>query len=672
MPVYEYQGKHYDIATADPAEAKSKIMSHLGQDKKEPQKKESTPAAPKESGSFETLKDIGVGFGTGIAEPVLGAAELVPGAIGRGAAGLSKDLEAAYQESARRSPIATRVGYVPGMAATALAPVGAGLKLAKGANLLTKALAGGAGAGIGGFALTPTGKQDYGERMSEKAGTGLVSAGLGAALPAVPGVYKAGKKFVGAGYDAITGKAAREAESQAKNLQAVIPQVGEAGKQAIGQRAEELTAAETKKRARQETNLKAAQEKATGAAQAEREVAAQKYSDLGRPGNPADLGDDMQRRITGTESTRTSRRAQQAEKDFGDYFKQAEGFETSKPRQAMIAKLKAMTESASVGSPGRKYAAEALNNLEKSTNAKGAEIEFRKYFQEASAPQQVGFGAEEQNAVRKVSDIIGEALDTHAPKRIEARNTYKEFSTPLDAYETQFGKKAVKEEAGVQGRLQMKPSDYPSTYFKDRDTVRNLREQLAGDEAAVRKFANQHAVNELQGKNASQAQQWLNSNQKWLDEVPGLNERVNKYVQQLAKSEAGAATKEGQAAKLGAKKGEVVSARQKAEADIASSKKTQIETIEDQVRNLSTLGPEQMTGAADKLVKSLGAMRDVNGKPVVDQKILDGLIQQMNMVDNAYGASKKAGELKRAIIIKGLSAAGIGSGVYAGAKYLGD
>ena len=41
MPVYEYQGKHYDMATTDPAEAKSKIMSHLGQDKKEPEKKES-------------------------------------------------------------------------------------------------------------------------------------------------------------------------------------------------------------------------------------------------------------------------------------------------------------------------------------------------------------------------------------------------------------------------------------------------------------------------------------------------------------------------------------------------------------------------------------------------------------------------------------------------------
>jgi len=631
---------------------------------------------PKEKGFLdtagETAVDLAKGFGTGIAEPVLGAAELVPGAIGRGAAGLSKDLEESYQKSAARSPIATRVGYVPGMAATALAPVGAGLRVAKGAGLLTKALAGGAGAGIGGFALTPTGKQDYGERMAEKAGTGLVSAGLGAALPAVPGVYKAGKKFIGAGYDALTGKAAREAEAAATGLKQAIPEFGEAGKQAISQRAEELTKAETEKRARQEANLKTAQTKATGEAQAQRESIAQRYSDLGKPANPADLGDEMQRRITGTESTRTSRRAQQASKDFGDYFKQAEGFETSKPREAMIEKLKAMAESASVGSPGRKYAAEALNNLQKSTNAKGAEIEFRKYFQEASAPQQTGFGAEEQNASRKVSEIIGEALDTHAPKRIEARNTYKEFSTPLDAYETQFGKKAVKEEAGVQGRLQMKPSDYPNTYFKDRDTVRNLREQLAGDEAAVRKFANQHAVNELQGKTAAQAETWLKSNQKWLDEVPGLNERVNKYVEELGRAEAGAATKEAQAAKLGAKKGEIISARQKAESDIAKSATSQVQTIEDQVRNLSTLAPEQMSGAADKLVKTLGTMRDVNGKPIVDQKVLDGLIQQMNMVDNAYGASKKAGELKRAIIIKGLSAAGIGSGVYAGAKYLGD
>jgi hypothetical protein len=627
--------------------------------------------APKESSGFETLKDIGVGLGTGLAEPVLGAAELIPGDIGRGAAGLSKDLESAYQRSAARSPIATRVGYVPGMAATALAPVGTGLRLAKGAGLLTKALYGGAGAGIGGFALTPTGKQDYGERMGEKATTGLVSAGLGAALPAVPGVYKAGKKFLGTGFDAVTGKAAREAEAAAGNLKQAIPQTAEAGKQAIAGRAEQLTQAETEKRARQEANLKAAQGKATDAAQAEREVAAQKYSDLGKPVNPGILGDEMQRRITGTKATRESTISRQADKDFGDYFKQAEGFETSKPREAMIARLKAMAEDPDAGSPGRAYATEALNNLQKSNTAKGAEIEFRKYFQEASAPQQKSFGAEEQQASRKVSDIIGEALDTHAPKRIEARKDYRSFSERLDSYETQKGARGVKEERNVQDRLQMPPSDYPKEYFKDRDSVKLLREQLAGDQDAVRKFANQHAVNELKGKSAAQAQTWLNSNQKWLDEVPGLNERVNKYVQDLARSEAGAATKEAQAAKLGAKKGEIITARQATEKQIADLARNQIKDIENQIKQLDLIEPEKMSGAASKLVKTLQQARDVNDKPIVDEKITQLLTQQFKMVDDAYGASQKAGELKRAILIKALSAAGLGTGVYAGAKYLG-
>ena len=31
MPVYEYEGQHYDIDTTDQAEAKKKILAHLGQ-----------------------------------------------------------------------------------------------------------------------------------------------------------------------------------------------------------------------------------------------------------------------------------------------------------------------------------------------------------------------------------------------------------------------------------------------------------------------------------------------------------------------------------------------------------------------------------------------------------------------------------------------------------------
>jgi len=619
-----------------------------------------------------TLYDVGVGLGTSIAEPVLGAAELLPGAVGRGAANLSNKLESAYQQSANRSPIATRAGYIPGVLATSLVPGGAAFKATEGAGLLARALGTGAGAGLGAFVSTPTGKENYGERMGEKAQTGAISAALGGALPVVPAVYKGGKKFLGEAYGALTGKAAREAEEAAARLKQAIPQTAEAGKQIIAGRAEELTKEETQRRARQEVNLKQAQRKFTDAAQAERESAAQKYSALGKPANPAKLGDDMQRRITGTKATRESTIARQAENDFGEYFQQAKGFEKSKPREDMIARLKAMSQDPNAGSPGREYAAEALNNLQKSTTAKGAEIEFRKYFQRASAPQEYKFGAEEQQAVRNVSDIIGNALDTHAPKRIKARKNYKDFSERLDSYETQKGARGVKEERNVQDRLQMAPSDYPKQYFKDRDSVRLLREQLAGDEAAVRKFANQHAVNELENKTASEAQTWLKNNQKWLDEVPGLNERVGKYVEDLSRSEAAAKLKTEQAGKLGTKKAEVVSARQNREGDIANLVESQKKQLENQVVELNTTDPQKMSGAAKKLIDTLSTMRDANNQLVVDEKVVQNLRQQMKMVEDAYGASEKAAALKRSIIIKGLSAVGFGSGVYAGAKYLGD
>ena len=44
MPVYEYQGQHYDISETDPAKAKEKILAHLG--KSEPEAKVSVESSP--------------------------------------------------------------------------------------------------------------------------------------------------------------------------------------------------------------------------------------------------------------------------------------------------------------------------------------------------------------------------------------------------------------------------------------------------------------------------------------------------------------------------------------------------------------------------------------------------------------------------------------------------
>jgi hypothetical protein len=513
----------------------------------------------------------------------------------------------------------------------------------------------------------------YGELVPAAVlGGKALKQGLGLAADYVGGT-RLGKALT-TGYEAITGKAAKEAAKEAARTTEAIRQTGAAGKTAAGARAEELSAAEFEKRARQEASLKKAQKKFMTAAEQERQDAAMKFADLKSPDprikDTATLGDAMQRRISGTEATRSARASQQASRDYGEYFEQAKGFEDSAPRKAMMEKLKALSESPSAGSPGRKYAAEALNNLEKSTNAVGAEIEFKKYFQEASAPQQMGFGAEEQNASRIVSDIIGEALNTHAPKRIEARKTYKEFQTPLDAYETLFGRKGVKEEAKVPGKLEMMPTDYPARYFKNRDTIQVLRQQLAGDEAAVRKFANAHAGIELDGLNAKQAQSWLEKNKSWVDEVPGLNDRVKKYVQELSRSEQAAATKEAQAGKLGERKEKVVEAGQATEKEIRDLATSQKQKIDDMLIKLNTSDPEKSAGSAKAMIDTLATMRDINGKPILPPSQLNSLTMQMKMVDDAYGASAKAAELKRAIIIKTLATMGLGVGLYQTSSYL--
>jgi hypothetical protein len=513
----------------------------------------------------------------------------------------------------------------------------------------------------------------YGELVPAAVlGGRALKQGLGLAADYVGGT-RLGKALT-TGYEAITGKAAKEATKETARTTEAIRQTGEAGKTAAGARAKELSAAEFEKRARQESSLKQAQKKFMTAAEQERQDAAMKFADLKSPDprikDTATLGDAMQRRISGTEATRSSRASQQASRDYGEYFEQAKGFENSAPRKAMMEKLKALSESPSAGSPGRKYAAEALNNLEKSTNAVGAEIEFKKYFQEASAPQQMGFGAEEQNASRKVSEIIGEALNTHAPKRIEARKTYKEFQTPLDAYETLFGRKGVKEEAKVPGKLEMMPSDYPDRYFKNRDTIQVLRQQLAGDEAAVRKFANAHVGIELDGLNAKQAQSWLDKNKSWVDEVPGFNDRVNKYVQDLSRSEQTVLTKETQAGKLGEKKKKVVEAGQATEQKIRDLATSQQRQIDDMLIKLNTADPEKSAGAAKTMIDTLATMRDMNGKPIMPPGTLNNLTMQMKMVDDAYGASAKATELKRAIIIKTLGTMGLGVGLYQTSSYL--
>jgi hypothetical protein len=384
-------------------------------------------------------------------------------------------------------------------------------------------------------------------------------------------------------------------------------------------------------------NLSDAELQRAGQAQVIREDAARTFADLGKPKPVAELGDEMQRRLTGTQFTRDARRQQQASRDYGKYFEQAKGFENSSARDAMLKRLELMSQDSSAGSAGRKYAAQAFQDLSESKNAMGAEKEFRKYFEQASAPQQAGYGAVEQAANRAVSDIISEGLNTHAPFRAEVRNTYKEYSTPLDAYETQFGKQALATEKAVPGQVQMMPTDYPKQYFQNRDTVRVLREQLAGDEAAVRKFANQHVVNELQGKNAEQAKAWLAKNDGWVNEVEGLNGRVAKYVRGLEQTELKAGTLEQQIEKIRARKQELGKIRQSVEDRIANAASKDREAI---ALNSKFLQSTEKSSQVPTQARSF--VQDLLKRKVINEQEFDKFSKEITKIEEMARTKEEA------------------------------
>jgi hypothetical protein len=167
-----------------------------------------------------------------IEEPIMGAGELFPGAIGRAAAGRSRRLEEQFEQTAKDFPVSIRAGYYPAAIGSALVPVGGAAKAVGYAPKAARAaqeistlgrIGRGAAGGAAYGALTPTGEQDYGTRLLEK-GIGSVAGGvLGGVIPGVGAVYGKGKELI----SAARGKGA---EATAESARAEISRLLEAGR----------------------------------------------------------------------------------------------------------------------------------------------------------------------------------------------------------------------------------------------------------------------------------------------------------------------------------------------------------------------------------------------------------------------------------------------------------
>ena len=138
MPIYEYQGQHYDIEDSDPIKAKEKILKHLNI-QQEPIVEFAKPTASDafESNLLSPLMAMSRGFGS-----------LTKGGVSEDA--LSSAVNTA-EKGMEEHPIAGTVGKLAGLIGPSVPVLGAMPVLAPAAGL------GGMGAGIvGGAAAAPT------------------------------------------------------------------------------------------------------------------------------------------------------------------------------------------------------------------------------------------------------------------------------------------------------------------------------------------------------------------------------------------------------------------------------------------------------------------------------------------------------------------------------------
>lgn len=194
MPIYEYQGQQYELSTNDPAEAKQKILSYLGQ---------ATPAqeAPKEEPSMLN-RMFGMGSPTyslirgAVIEPALGFNQMLASTgifgedIKKGATNIARR-EAQAAEEARKAQGRGGVDFV-NIAGAVVSPVNKLLSTGQAATALARV---GQAAASGGIyaSLTPSiGNDPTSEKLVQIAMGATLGGALGGlteATPILKGLY---------------------------------------------------------------------------------------------------------------------------------------------------------------------------------------------------------------------------------------------------------------------------------------------------------------------------------------------------------------------------------------------------------------------------------------------------------------------------------------------------
>ena len=240
----------------------------------------------------------------------------------------------------------------------------------------------------------------------------------------------------------------------------------------------------------------------------------------------------------------------------------------------------------------------------------------RKLGQAAFGKEAEGYEAIGAANARELYKELSELQALYAPAKKELIANYEEASRELDVFKTARGKKAVEAEKFDVERFKTDPSALPKTYFKTRQSVRDLVE-LTGSPTKVREVAGSYVAKELDGKSATQVKNFLRDNE-WLSEFPDLRYKVSLYQANLAKAE-GLPLAEDVLKKAEAEATKLVTDAQKRADDIMTSKNP-VARVEDFIKSEKSVGLQ--TTVAPYIIRS------PEGREVFTQAVRNVLADQ--------------------------------------------
>jgi hypothetical protein len=516
MPVYEYQGKSYDLSETDPVKAKSKIQSYLG---------EQTPQKETKEPSFgEQARDVKYGLGYGLAKQALAA----PGETEKFFRYTAPEFLGLREESEGKTFLPTTEDIEKGARYIGLPEPKA--KTAEAVGEYGPAVVGGVSglyklgrAGLRGLAGT-----DLGQLLLRKKTATQQDA-----------LRKEAQALGGAGKQALTAEEAAQQQRLAAAGAEKQRGLTEAVSRGLSETAKEEQKAEIAKKAA----LKAETQSALGL----RELpGVRTMAEAGQfkpiPMTPTEVGNYIRDQAEKFLSSVKTQRNTAADKNFKDAKDIATGLEAQGKfvdTRPMIAQLDSL-----LAKGGTSDYLRSINQLKQDVqNTKsfeGLEVIRRRLGDAAFGAPEEGYKAIGQQFSGDMYKVLSEQMKGYSKEFAKYLDDYKRLSKTIEAYGTKVGKGIV-ETQDTAGKYYAKTAEQiTKDIFSSPEKYRMFVDAVGGNkqiaEAAARRY---FAGLAEKAKTPEKIRELIGSNRALFKEFPFVQKEIeSRYLAPLIKAEA--------------------------------------------------------------------------------------------------------------------------------------